>query len=300
VPFPQNPDFVGRDDDLEALHDVLQKRKPVGIRPAGLTGMGGIGKTQLAVEYVYRHKADYPGGIFWVNAAEPLEKGLAQLGAELRSDTVGQPLDQQLKVAFKELKQRSDALLVLDNLEDPAQLARPVGSEAILLTLGCRVLFTTRRRELGRFPAIEVSVLPDEPAVQLLLSHPRRHPIRDAPNHPERPEARTICHLLGGLPLALELAGAFLGENPDMPLADYRHRLQDEGCIPTVEQELGDLSPANFQPTHEAALEATLENQWNVLEKPGDEAARLLFRVAGQFSEAAVIPTTTIGLLAGV
>jgi predicted ATPase len=41
----------------------------VGITPAGISGMGGIGKTQLAVEYAYRHRAAYPGGVFWVNAA---------------------------------------------------------------------------------------------------------------------------------------------------------------------------------------------------------------------------------------
>ena len=52
--------------------------------------MGGIGKTQLAVEYVYRHKDDYPGGIFWVNAAEPLAQGLAQVGARLRPETIDQ------------------------------------------------------------------------------------------------------------------------------------------------------------------------------------------------------------------
>jgi hypothetical protein len=300
VPFPRNPDFVGRSDDLKSLHAVLQKREPVGIRPAGLTGMGGIGKTQLAVEYVYRHKTDYPGGIFWVNAAEPLAQGLARVGAELRPETFGQSLDQQLKAAFQELKRRPEALLVLDNLADPAVLTRPVGSEPSPLTLACRILFTTRRRELGRFHPVEISVLPEVPALELLLSHPRRRVIRDDPNHPERPEARVIGQLLGYLPLALELAGAFLGENPEMPLADYRQRLQEEGCIPTMDEEVGGLSEANFQPTHEAAIAATLKAQWDVL-KPGDEeSARLVFRVAGQFSEAAAIPVTTLGLLSEV
>ena len=71
MPFPRNHDFVGRTDDLERLHATLQQCEPVGIRPAGLTGMGGIGKTQLAVEYVYQHKGDFPDGIFWIDAAKP-------------------------------------------------------------------------------------------------------------------------------------------------------------------------------------------------------------------------------------
>jgi hypothetical protein len=92
----------------------------------------------------------------------------------------------------------------------------------------------------------------------------------------------------------------FLGENSQMPLADYRQRLRDEGCIPTMDEEVGGLSQANFQPTHEAAIAATLEAQWDVL-KPGDEeSARLVFRVAGQFAEAAAIAVTTLGLLSGV
>ena len=184
MPFPRNPDFVGRTGDLEALHAALQTREQVGIRPAGLTGMGGIGKTQLAVEYVYQCKErhDYPDGIFWVNAAEPLSQGLALIGSRLRPEVRGgEPLDRQLRVAFEDLPRRSDALLVFDNLADPAQLDRPVEAEASPLTLGCRILFTTRQHELGRFHAVEVSVLPEEPALQLLLSHP------PTPRHSRRP-----------------------------------------------------------------------------------------------------------------
>ena len=111
-----------------------------------------------------------------------------------------------------------------------SSLARS-GPKESLLNLAPRVLFTTRHRELGRFHAVEVSVLPEEPALQLLLRHESRHTIRDDPNHPERQEGKAICRLLGWLPLALELAGAFLGEWPDISLADYRKRLEDEGCL---------------------------------------------------------------------
>ena len=300
VPFPRNLDFVGRAEDLKALHDVLGKREPVGIRPTGLTGMGGIGKTQLAVEYVYRCRDAYPDGIFWINAADPLVQGLAAIAVRLRPEVQDHPPDKQLRTAFDELRNRKGSLLVLDNLDDPAKLINPLSDGQSLAALGCRILFTTRQRELGRFHPIEVSVLPEEPALQLLLGHPRRHAIRDDPGHPDRPEAQAICRLLGWLPLALELAGAFLGENEDMPLADYREGLQREGCIPTIEWKLDDLSPVNFQPTHKAAVGATLKSQWDMLQKPGDEPARLVFQVAGQFGEAAGIPELSLGLLAGV
>ena len=299
VPFPRNSEFVGRDGDLARLHASLSGSGPVGIRPAGLTGMGGIGKTQLAVEYVYRYRESYPDGIYWVNAADPLAQGLARIGGSLRPEVRAEPSDRQLRVAFEELNRRRGALLVLDNLEDPALLARPVGSEGIPLNLAARILFTTRHRELGRFHAVEVSVLPEEPALALLLRHESRHTIRDDPSHTERHVGKAICRLLGWLPLALELAGAFLGEWPDISLVDYRRRLQEEGCLSTLDTEVPNLAAVNFQPIHDAAVAATLKTQWDAL-KQADETARLLLRVAGQFAEAESISTNTLGLFAGV
>ena len=58
---PRNLGFVGRSDDLESLHAILKEKDLVGLRPAGLTGMGSIGKTQFTVEYIYRYKRDYHG-----------------------------------------------------------------------------------------------------------------------------------------------------------------------------------------------------------------------------------------------
>jgi len=299
IPFPKNPNFVGRSGDLESLHNALQRHEPVGILPAGLTGMGGIGKTQLAVEYAYQYKENYPGGVFWVNAALPLDQGFAQIGSGLHPQVLGQSFNQQLHAGFDELNHRPDALLVLDNLPNPAQLARPVASEGIPVNLPCPILFTTRQRELGKFRRIDISELPEEPALQLLLRYESRHPIRDDPNHPERHEAKSICRLLGWLPLALELAGAFLAEWPDISLADYRKRLQKKGCLTTLDHEAANLSAVNLQPIHDAAVAATLRTQWDAL-KPGDDAPRLLLRVAAQFAEATAIPTSILGLFTGV
>ena len=132
VPFPRNPDFVGRDDDLARLHDIIAGpgQGPVGIRPAGLTGMGGIGKTQLAVEYVHRQKDNFPDGIFWIDATGPLAEGFARLATDsrLRWAESNRPRDEQIRAAYVELNRRPNALLVLDNLPEPAALAVPCGS----------------------------------------------------------------------------------------------------------------------------------------------------------------------------
>lgn len=136
--------------------------------------MGGVGKTQLAVRYVYAHRGDYPGGVYWVDAAgESWQPALAGLARRLKLD-VAEPTangDSARALAFAEwLRARPDALLVLDNVEDPADLQRDGRAGFVPLDLGCRVLFTSRRRRLG-LGAVEVRVLPREAARELLLSH---------------------------------------------------------------------------------------------------------------------------------
>src|SRR5271157_3306255 len=316
INFPRNPGFLGREDELTRLHAALSGSGsgsgsgPVGIRPAGsaraagLIGMGGIGKTQLAVEYSYRqHEAlTYPDGIFWINAAEPLDQGFARLARDLGLAKTDQALDQQVRSAFDALGRWKKALLVLDNLEDPGILNRPIVSGCIPAGLSCKLLFTTRRRDLGGFTPVEVTVLPEDFALQLLLRHPNRQPAIK-PGDPDHEPAVAITRMLGRLPLALELAGAYLGKwsDPDrpgfVPLPGYRERLRTKGRLATVDVGAKKLSDNELQSIHAEAVEATLRQQWDALD---DEDARSLLLVAGQLPEAAAIPNERLGLLAGV
>ncbi len=297
INFPRNPAFLGREDELTRLHAALSGSVlgsgsgPVGIRPAGsaraagLVGMGGIGKTQLAVEYSYRqHEAGtYPDGIFWINAAEPLDQGFARLARDLRMPKTDQALDQQVRSAFDALGRWKKALLVLDNLEDLGTLNRPIVSGCIPAGLSCRLLFTTRRRDLSGFTPVEVTVLPEDSALQLLLRHPKRQPAIK-PGYPDYEPAVAITRMLGRLPLALELAGAYLGKwsDPDKPgyvsLSGYRERLRTKGRLATVDVGAKKLSHNELQSIHKDAVEATLRQQWDAL---NDEDARSLLLVAG-------------------
>ena len=299
VPFPRNADFVGRDVDLKRLHTCLSGPGPVGIRPAGLTGMGGIGKTQLAVEYVYRHRSEYRDGIFWIDAAGPLAEGFARLSTDSRLGWAenGQARDDQIRAAFAELNRRPGALLVLDNLPDPAAIAVPLLSGCITEDLGCRLLFTTRRHDLGRFVGVEVTILPEEPALRLLLRHPSCQHALEASN-PDHEHARAIARMLGRLPLALELAGAYLAKfTGDVSLADYREGLRSDGCLATLDADAAELTDADLRKVHDPAVAATIAEQWDAL---GDESARLLLRVASLFPESAAVPIERLSLLTGL
>src|SRR5262249_29494178 len=260
---------------------------------------GGIGKTQLAVEYLHRHREDYLDGLFWIDAAGALADGFARLAADPRLHWAGgdQPRDEQIRAAFAELNRRPRALLVLDNLPDPAALAIHLTPECVPEDLGCRLLFTTRRYDLGRFAGVEVTVLPEEPALRLLLRHPSRRAVLD-PSHSEHEHARAIARMLGRLPLALELAGAYLGKfSGEVTLEGYREGLRADGALATLDADAAELSEADLRRVHDPAVAATIGEQWAAL---GDESARLLLRVASLFPESSAVPIARLGLLAGL
>ena len=324
VPFLRNPAFVGRQQDLANLHAALASGSPVGIRPAlpaglpahaahaanaagaasaasaaaaGLTGMGGIGKTQLAVEYCYRYRDAYPGGVFWLNAAANDWRGeFADLGAYLAPDLAGGPDVHCIRAAADYLYAHPDCLLVLDNVADPTQIRKPVTPDLIPAALRCRILLTTRWRNLGDIQPVEVTVLPEAPALQLLLRAPTRQSALDMA-HPEHAAARRICAVLGRLPLALEIAGAFLGKRPQLPLAAYCDELLARGALRLVDDRAAACATSTSAPATPPPWPLLLSGQWDGVE---NDDARLLLRVAGQLPEAAAIPVAQLGLLAGV
>src|SRR5205807_8783503 len=114
VPYPRNPFFTGREDLLTQLSALLQR----GQTPA-LSGMGGVGKTHLAVEYAYRHQADYQA-VLWTGAEsrEALTSSLLALAEELHLPESRQHDAMITLQAFKVwLQRQTDWLLILDNAD---------------------------------------------------------------------------------------------------------------------------------------------------------------------------------------
>jgi hypothetical protein len=176
IPFPR-PTLMGREEDLQRLHDAL-RQGDTAITPA-LTGQGGVGKTQLAVLYAYTYADVYPEGIFWLNAADPhtILPQLADYATVLGLPQLTTGGDQAEYLRQRALQwvsavsQRGDALAILDNLDDEALLRNELPSlpNVRLLGLGCRVLITSRRRALPGCTDLPLDILTPEAARTLLL-----------------------------------------------------------------------------------------------------------------------------------
>ncbi len=195
-----NIDFVGREGLLRDLHERLRSGH-VALQHV-LTGEGGVGKTQLAIEYAHRHAGDYDG-LWWLDASdEAIETATEGLTTSLGlSFPRGTPPD-EIRLALREHLSGARHLLILDNLEKPDLLRK------FLLQSPARLLVTTRRTDLpaGIAVALEVDVLTLTEAVALLRKH--RPDLANASH--DRPLA-AIVDCLGCHSLAVALAGTYLG-----------------------------------------------------------------------------------------
>lgn len=311
MPFARRETLFGRDDTLDDLHRRLASTtgekddSPWGASPVVVvSGLGGVGKTQLVVEYAYRFHHSWPGGIIGLSRAkEPsdLRHEIANIARQLqigRSDES----DDTLVLAFAaRIRERpAETLLVVDDVERPGALLRHEIVEGIRLdTLGCRLLLTTRR---GGLSAPEFSCLPldgiDQQAALELLLRGIPHLLRAAENNPERQAAKAICAALGWLPLALKLAGAYLSNNSsDVSPSDYLDLLKREGALAATDMaaDAGDHAPDGARTTMRAS--------WRRLERsdrPGGDDAQRLLRVAACFPQGSVLPRRRLALASGL
>jgi tetratricopeptide (TPR) repeat protein len=281
MPLSRNSLFVGREADLKKLAEALKGGETAAIgQIAAATGLGGIGKTQLAVEFVHRYGQYFAGGVFWLSFADPKaipaevaacgERG----GLDLPSGFSTLPLDDQVRLVLSAWQSPLPRLLVFDNCEEEKLLARwrpPHG--------GCRVLVTSRRGSwdaaLG-VQALQLGVLSRAESVALLRKF--RPDLDDD-------EVDTIAEELGGLPLALHLAGSYLARyRHAVTPEDYLAQLQDKALLdhPSLQGR-----GATFRPTgHELHVARTFALSYDRLDPagPGDAIALALLGRAAYFA----------------
>ena len=220
VPLRRNPYFTGREEILEAIHTQLGFDQTVALTQSlALRGLGGVGKTQIALEYAYRHALEY-SAVLWIGA-ETEENIVASLLhiAEMLHLPEREDTDQQRVVVAVQrwLSAHSQWLLIWDNVEDLALLDRFLPA-----TRSGAILLTTSRQALGML-AHRLDLLPMEQEEGILLLLRRagllasgatdEHMQQFAERVPAQyAVAAELVTALGGLPLALDQAGAYVEE----------------------------------------------------------------------------------------
>ncbi|WP_344266910.1 tetratricopeptide repeat protein [Actinomadura napierensis] len=217
LPRLPSPVFVGRDEVLDGLRATV--RDGPGVIAQAVVGLGGIGKSELALQYADRHRGDYDL-VWWVLAetADDVQAGLADLCralcAPIASAAAAQaPAPEAAAWALAWLAAHNRWLVVFDNAEDVNDL------EPLLGRLAEGHVLVTSRRAVG-WDAIgtvlRLPVLRHDDAVDLLetLTGPAG-------------SAEDLAEELGGLPLALRQAGAYIAAVPGMTVRTYVDKLRE-------------------------------------------------------------------------
>jgi tetratricopeptide (TPR) repeat protein len=229
---PRGPSFTGREAELAALQRRLGEDAG---QPLALHGLGGVGKTQLALEFAHRQAPSHDVA-WWVAAQQPatIPRQLVTLARRIGIPDHAEQAE-VLSMLADELRKRDRWLLVFDNAEQPRDL-RPY-----LPSGGGNVLVTSRNPAWGGLAVpVRVHILRRLDAVRFLG---RRAAVASG-------EADALAAALGDLPLALEQAAAYL-EETGVPVAEYLALL-------------GERSRELFSLGEPATSEETIATIWKV------------------------------------
>ncbi|HEU0131150.1 MAG TPA: tetratricopeptide repeat protein [Mycobacteriales bacterium] len=254
VPVPRSVRFTGRSGELRALAEALASRETTAVVQT-IAGLGGIGKTTLAVEHAYRRSGDYDV-VWWVRAEDPtvLAADIAALAGPLGLVSGAFDQSESLAAVRRWLEGHSRWLLVFDNAETP---------EAVEPYLPRRrtghVLVTSRNQHWPDADMLPLAVPPEDEAIQL---------IRRRAETLSEPDARRLAEAVGRLPKALEVAAAYIRAT-GCPVDEYLTRIDVAG-----------LFKASFVRVDEDADAAALLDACALL-APEDIPRPLLVRLVG-------------------
>jgi len=251
----RNAAFTGRNAVLEKLRDQLTGTSKAVVLPQALYGLGGVGKTQVALEYAHRYMANYDV-VWWVSAEQRdmVNPALAQLAQRL-GIRVGDSVTEAAQAAREALRRgvpHAHWLLIFDNADDPKEL------ESFFPGGPGHVLITSRNPTWSRVAdPLEIDVFTRRESVE--------HLQRRVPQLTDE-DADMVAEALGDLPLAIEQAGAWL-EETGTPATTYVDQLSRQ---PASVLEL------NKPPDYPEPVALTWRVSFDRLREHSPAAARLL------------------------
>ena len=213
VPRPPE-DFKDRDKELDDILTAIE----AGTEIIALRGIGGVGKTDLALVLAGRLKEHYSGGQLFLDMrgtrSSPLKpvEAMAQVVRAYRPEMRMPDDPNEMRGLYLSMLANKHALLLVDNAAGREQV------KPLLPPEGCVMLITSRQRfALPGMIAIDLDILPEADACDLLIANASR-----IGEH-----AKELAELCGYLPLALRNASGVLAENIDIGVMEYLRRLQD-------------------------------------------------------------------------
>jgi tetratricopeptide (TPR) repeat protein len=230
--------------------------------------MGGIGKTELALQYAHFHlkQKTYKGGICWLDCRgeniglQIVSFAISQFNLQIPKE---EDLQTRIKFCWRNWPQ-GDALIIFDDVVDYGEIKDcipPAESPRF------KAIITTRKKWLQQsFEKLELEVLDTPSAIDLLISF-----VGSSRIEAERKEAEELCKDLGFLPLGLELVARYLERKPNLSLAKTRQRLGLKHK--SLEQFSEDM-------TAQRGVIAAFELSWNELDKDAQELGCLLSLLA--------------------
>ena len=275
-----NPYFVGRIDELDRLNHAVLAPGSIGVVTA-VHGLGGLGKTELVVQYAHAYRDRFAAGV-WQLRAEGHQEILPLIGT-LADDPLfgfsasqaaqGDPRQRGREVLAELLRRGAAAeaktLLILDNVSDPDLLAEP--QVAQLPTSPDLVMIASTRLGESDFPSsrgtlgfLELGELSNDAALTLIRDHqpPRADGMPGFDSDAEEQAAQEIVRALGGYTMAVEQSAIYLGRRPEVTPSDFLRVLETRGLNASdtlVSLDRG-VGPSMRHPgkTLEAVLETTL------------------------------------------
>src|SRR5581483_11630855 len=225
IPYRRNLCFTARDEVITSLFQAFHKQDSP-IQTLAVCGLGGIGKTQTAIEYAYRYRSHYQA-ILWLQADSPamLLSQAAKLAQDLNlSERDEQDLHRTIAAVRRWFEERPHWLLIMDNLEDLYMLntyVPPAHQGRILLTTRLHATGTVAHR-------VEMKKMSLQEGALCLLLRSKILPLNASPeqvSERDYAQAQEISLLMDGLPLALDQAGAYI-EEVGCGLSGYLQRYQ--------------------------------------------------------------------------
>lgn len=245
VPFQRNPKFTGRDDIIKKLEDLISKKD--GPKKFSLVGLGGMGKTQVALELAYRVRDQDPDcSVFWISAVSDssIEQAYMSIAQELELKNVD-PANVKSRVqSHLGRRQIGKWLIIYDNADDTDMWFSEDDTATELKELipysdQGRVLFTTRNRQLAQklTPSnfYSITEMDEETATEVLRKSLYQKDLLDDPD-----VTTALLKQLTFLPLAITQAATYIN-NTGIQLPDYLALLQEQ------EQDVVELLSENFE-----------------------------------------------------